>query len=165
MDGGAAAEAGAGTFNAACALEERDFTPDCRVKAAGFQDVVGMMYRLLATLADHPHQTLREHAVQSGDEIVRLNPHVKKAAYDIHHVVGMHRGEHQVAGERGLNGDLCGLAIADLAHHDLVRIVAQDRAHPSSEGHPLLLLDRYLCDAVNLAVDWILEREGFVLLR
>src|SRR5260370_37606755 len=101
MDGSAAAEAGAGTFNAACALEERDFTPDCRVKAAGFQEVVGKMYRLLATLADHPHQTLGDHAVQSGDEIVRLNPHAKKAAYNIHHVVGMHRGKHHDAGDHG----------------------------------------------------------------
>ncbi len=43
-------------------------------------------------------------------------------------VVGVQRGEHQVPGERGLDRDLRGLAVADLADHDHVGVGAHDRA-------------------------------------
>ena len=67
-----------------------------------------------------------------------------EAADDVEHVVGVHGGEHQVAGERRLHRDLGGLRVADLAHHDLVRVVAQDRAQAAREGEALLLVHRDL---------------------
>ena len=86
--------------------------------------------------ADHAHQPLRQNAVQRGDEVVRLDAHVQEAAQHVQHVVGVNRGEHQVAGERGVDGDLRGFLIANFADHDLVGIVAQDGAQAAREGQP-----------------------------
>jgi hypothetical protein len=48
-------------------------------------------------------------------------------------VVGVERREHQVAGERGLDADLGGLEVADLADHDDVGVLAQERAQRRGE--------------------------------
>jgi hypothetical protein len=56
----------------------------------------------------------------------------------------VHGGEHQVAGQRRLHGDLRRLGVADLADHDLVRVVAQDGAQAAREGQALGLVDRDL---------------------
>ena len=42
-------------------------------------------------------------------------------------VVGVHGGEDEVAGEGGLDRDGGGLLVADLPHHDDVRVLAQER--------------------------------------
>ena len=42
--------------------------------------------------------------------------------------------KHQMAGQRGADGDLGGLGVAHLAHHDHVGVEAQDRAQPCGEG-------------------------------
>ena len=76
----------------------------------------------------------------------------------------MHRGEHQVAGESRLNGDLGRLRIPDLAHHDLVRIVAQNGAQSAGEGQPLLLVHRNLGDPLELVFDRILDGDDLVFL-
>jgi hypothetical protein len=54
-------------------------------------------------------QALGDDAVEGGDEVVGVDAHVHEAADDVEHVVGVHGGEHQVAGERRLDGDLGGL--------------------------------------------------------
>ena len=48
-------------------------------------------------------------------------------------VVGVQRGEHEVAGERRLDRDLRGLAVADLADHDDVGVGAHHRAQARGE--------------------------------
>ena len=48
-------------------------------------------------------------------------------------VVGVQRREHEVAGERRLDRDLRGLAVADLADHDHVGVGADHRAQPGGE--------------------------------
>ena len=116
-----------------------------------------------AVRAAHPHQPLRHDAVQGGDEAVGIDPHVDEAADDVEHVVGVHGGEHQVAGQRRLHGDLRGLRIADLADHDLVRVVAQDGAQAAREGQALLLVDRDLQHAGQLVFDRILDGDDLVL--
>ena len=52
-------------------------------------------------------------------------------------VVGVQRREHQVAGERGLDGDLGGLEVADLADHDDVGVLAQEGAQRGGEVQPI----------------------------
>ena len=54
-------------------------------------------------------------------------PMFRKRPNHVDHVVGVHRGEHQVAGERGVDGNLRRFGVADFAHHDLVGIVTQNR--------------------------------------
>ncbi len=53
-------------------------------------------------------------------------------------VVGVQRGEHQVAGLGRLDGDFGGLEVADFADHDHVRILAQEGAQGAGErsGRP-----------------------------
>ena len=113
-------------------------------------------------LADHPHQPLRQNAIQRRNEIVGLDAHVQEAADHVDHVVGVDGSENQVAGQRGVDGDLRCLRVADLAHHDLVRIVAQDGAQAAGERQPLLFVDRNLGDAANLILDRIFDGDDLV---
>jgi hypothetical protein len=68
-------------------------------------------------------------------------------------------GQHHVPGEGGLDGDVGGLAVADLADRDHVRVGAQHRAQPGVEGHPGLRGDLHLLDARDPRLDRVLDRE------
>ena len=83
--------------------------------------------RLATAFADATHESLRHYTVERGDEIVGLDPHVQQTSDDIDDVVGVDGGENEVACERRLHGDVRRLRVADLAHHDLVGVVPQDR--------------------------------------
>ena len=74
-------------------------------------------------------------------------------------VVRVQRGEHQVAGERGLDRDLRGLVVADLADHDHVRVLAQDGAQRLGEGEVDLRVHLRLADAGQLVLDRVLHRQ------
>ena len=163
-DRGAALEAGAAALDAAGALVEREVGVDRRVEPALHQQLRGWRgARTLQCSQMRAHQALRQHAVERRHEVVGLDLHVEEAAEHVDHVVGVDGGEHQVAGERRLDRDLGGLRVADLAHHDLVGIVAQDRAQPAREGEPLLLVDRDLRDAPELVLDRVLDGDDLVL--
>ncbi len=123
---------------------------------------VGILHRLAAEFADDAHQALGQDAIERGDEIVGLDAHIQEPSQHVQHVVGVHRGEHQVSGERGVDGDLGGLLIADFADHDLVRVVAQNGAQPAREGQPLLLIDRNLGDALDLVLHRIFDGDDLV---
>jgi hypothetical protein len=62
-------------------------------------------------------------------------------------VVGVQRGQHQVAGLGGLDGDVGGFQVADLADHDDVRILAQEGLERGREGEAGLVVDVDLVDA------------------
>ena len=62
-------------------------------------------------------------------------------------VVGVQRREDEVAGERGLDGDLRRLAVADLADHDDVGVGAHHRAQAVGERQAGLRVDLHLRDA------------------
>ncbi len=74
----------------------------------------------------------------------------------------MDGGEYQVAGERGLNGDLRRLGVADFADHDFVRVVAQDRAQAARKRQSLFLVDRNLCDAAQLILDRVFNGDDLI---
>jgi hypothetical protein len=84
--------------------------------------------------AQAAHQALGQHAVDGGGDEVALHPHVLHADDGAGGGVGVQGGQHQVAGERRLHGDLRGLAVAHLADHDDVRVLAQDGAQGVGEG-------------------------------
>ncbi len=115
-----------------------------------------------AVRAVQAHQALRPDAVERRHEGVGVDAHVGEAAEDVEHVVGMHRGQHQVAGQRRLHRDFGGFPVADLAHHDLVRVVAQDRAQALGEGQALLLVHRDLQNAGQLVFDRVFDRDDLV---
>ena len=94
----------------------------------------------------------------------------------------MQRGEHQVASERRLHGDLGRFLIADFTDEQHVWIVAQNGPQPASKGQPRLfqnldlvntfelILDRIFNgdDLANRVVDLVergVERRGFAAAR
>src|SRR6476646_4730223 len=162
VDGGAAAVSRPGAFDAALAFVEHHVTPLGRIQAAGLEHVGRVAHGLAAVVADQAHQSLRQDAVERGDEVVGLHAHVQEASDHVHHVVGVYGGEHQVAGERRLDGDLRGFRIANFSHHDLVGIVAQNGAQPAGEGQPFFFIDRDLRDAADLVLDRIFDSDDLV---
>ena len=73
-------------------------------------------------------------------------------------VVGVQGGQHQVAGQRGLDRDLRGLEVADLADHDHVRVLAQDGAQALAKVSSDPGVDLGLADAGQLVLDRVLDR-------
>src|SRR5687767_5356510 len=69
----------------------------------------------------------------------------------------MQRAEHEVPRERGLDGDLSGLAVANLADHNDVRVLAQDRPQAVGKGEVDPGIHLNLPDAIQLIFDRILD--------
>ncbi len=113
-------------------------------------------------LADHADEALRENAIESGNEIVWFDAHVDEAADHVGDVVGVDGGENEMAGERGLNGDLRGFFVANFADHDLVGIVTQNRTQAAGEGEALFFVDGNLRDAADLIFDGIFDGDDFI---
>ncbi len=78
------------------------------------------------------------------------------------HVVGVNGGENQVAGERGIDGDLRGFLVANFADHDFVRVVAQDGAQAAGKGEAFFFVYRNLGDAADLIFDGIFDGDDLV---
>src|SRR3954454_20524375 len=102
------------------------------------------MNRGLAVRADKSDQPLRKDAVESRDEVVRLDTHVEKSSEHVEHVVRVYGGENKVSGERGVDGNLCRFLVANFADHHLVGIVSQNRPKTAGEGQTLLFVYRDL---------------------
>ena len=118
---------------------------------------------LAAALAQHAHQPLRDRRDQRRRDQERLDAHVDQPRDRARPIVGVERREHQVAGEAGLDRDLGGLEVADLADQDHVRVLAQDRAQARGEGEPDRRLHLDLADARQLDLDRVLDRDDVVL--
>ncbi|MCY1455500.1 hypothetical protein D9M71_726380 [compost metagenome] len=71
----------------------------------------------------------------------------------------MQGGQHQVPRQRGLHRNLGGLPIADLAHHDHVRVLSQDGTQTTGEGHVDLAVDLSLADAGKVVLDRVFDGE------
>ena len=67
-----------------------------------------------------------------------------------------------MAGERGADGDVGGLAVADFAHHDDIGILADDVAQAAGEGEADLRIDVDLVDAVHLVLDRIFDGDDLL---
>ena len=97
-----------------------------------------------AVRADAAHEALRHHAAQHAREQEALDAELGEARHRARGVARVHRREHEVAGERGLHRHLRGLGVADLADHDDVGVLAQDRAQRGREGDVDLALHLHL---------------------
>jgi hypothetical protein len=62
-------------------------------------------------------------------------------------IVGVQRGQHEVAGLGCLDGNLGGFEVADFTHHDDVGILAQKGLEREGEGEACLVVDVDLVDA------------------
>src|SRR4029450_8824044 len=110
---GPALEAGAAALDTARALVER-----MRLRQIGGECRLDKRLRINGDLAfavrtDESNETLGHYTVRRRDELIGFNAHVEKSAEHVDDVVGVDRREHEVAGERRLNGDLRRLGIAD----------------------------------------------------
>src|SRR2546422_6787609 len=155
VDAGAPAVAGPTALVAAAPAVERPATPALDPQ----RPEVGGVWRVGHATggADPPHEPLREHAFEHGGDQVRLHPHILQARDRTGRVVRVDRGEHQVARERRLDGDLRRLEVADLADEDHVRVLPNDVPEPRGEREADLRLHVDLVDALELVLDRVLD--------
>src|SRR3989344_3696578 len=116
-------------------------------------------YLFAAAGVECPHQALRNAEDKHRRDKVRLHAHVQEARDDADGVVGVDSREHQVAGQRCLHGKVGGLAVADLADHDDVRVLPQGGAQSVGKGGADLRPDLRLRYAGNSVLDRVLQRE------
>ncbi len=103
--------------------------------------------RGLALGAKFARQTLRRDENHAGRNVERGHAHIHQARQRGGGVISVHRREHHVAGLRGLDRNVSGFQIADLAHHDDVGILAQEGAQRIGEIQPGFFVDVDLVDA------------------
>ena len=109
--------------------------------------------------AQAAHQTLRDDQLDGRGHEEGLHAHVDEAGVGAGRVVGVDGAEDKVAGERGANGDLGGVEVADFADHDDVGVLAQHVAQGAGEGEADLGAHLHLVDAGHLVFDRVLDRD------
>src|SRR5215217_9373973 len=118
-----------------------------------FQDLAFDLDGLLAPLAEPPHEPLGYNTIYSRGGKVGLHAHIGKAAQGPWGVVGVQRGQDEVARQRSLDADLGRLLVAYLAYHHDVGIGAQDVPQAGGEGQADLRVDLDLVEARYLVLD------------
>jgi hypothetical protein len=113
--------------------------------------------RLRALRAGHPGQALAHHQGERRGDQERLDPMSMSRLTAEGAWLACRGGEHQMPRHRRLHGDGGGLGVADLAHHDDVGILAQDRPQAAGEGEPDPLVDLHLVDPGHLVLDRVLQ--------
>ena len=95
---------------------------------------------LLAVPADLAHEPLGEHAEQRGRPDAGVDAEVSEPRDGAEGVVGVQRADDQVPSLGRSEGQLRRLGVADLAEHDDLGVVAQERAGVGREGVPHALV-------------------------
>src|SRR5262249_46490487 len=153
VDGGAAAIAGVVAAVAAGAIEELLVHDVGGAEVQLHEDFGAGLALGAAVRADLADEPLGHDAFDRGGDQERLDAEVAKAGDGRGGVVSVQRAEHQVAGERGLHGDLGGFQVANLADQDDVRVLAENASKGVGEGEIDLGVDVALADAVDLVLD------------
>lgn len=78
--------------------------------------------------AQSPDQPLGYHQLERGSQQITGNPQMPQTDQRVGGGIGMQGRQHQMAGLRRFDGNLCGFGIADFANHDHVRILTQQGA-------------------------------------
>ena len=116
-----------------------------------------------ARMAEPAHQTLRQNPAQHRGERIVLQPHVTQPRHRGGGRIRVQRRQHEPSEQGRVRGDLGGLAIADLAHHDDIRILPHDGAEELLEGQSDLLMHLHLRDAVQPEFDRVFHRHDLAL--
>lgn len=72
----------------------------------------------------------------------------------------MQRGKDQVPCKRCLDGNFCGFGIADFTDHHHIRVLTQNRAQATGEGHADAGVNLRLTDPFNHVFDRVFNREN-----
>jgi len=78
--------------------------------------------------AELAREALGHDQEHGGGDVEGRHAHVGKAGEALRRIIGVQRGQHEVTSLRGLDRDLGGFQVADLADHDDVRVLAQEGA-------------------------------------
>ncbi|OIQ70742.1 hypothetical protein GALL_476410 [mine drainage metagenome] len=108
------------------------------------------------------YQSLGQHAQQRRTQQKRLNAHVGQARDGAGGIVGVQGGEHQVAGQRGLNRNLRGLKVTDFTDHDDVRVLPQNGAQGLGKVKFDLRVDLGLPDTGEFILDRVFDGHDVV---
>ena len=107
----------------------------------------------------HPaHEALGQHAEQGVTEVERVHAHVQQPGHGLWRAVGVQRGHHKVARQRGLDRGLGGFLVADFADHDHVWVGAQERAQGLGKSPVDLGVDLHLPQALLRDFDRVFGR-------
>ncbi|MNG93232.1 hypothetical protein D3C79_521890 [compost metagenome] len=115
-----------------------------------------------AVLAYPPHQALGHHGPQGAGHQIAGGAHVDQAQGAGHRIVGVQRGQHQVAGDGAAQAYLHRLVVPHLPHQQDVRILAQGGAQHLGEGEADLGIDLHLVDPRQPVLHRIFHRDDLV---
>ena len=121
------------------------------------QGVARDLVRFAALAAQPPHQALGHDQQHRGGDVEGRHAHVGQAGQGLGGVVGVQGGQHQVARLRRLDRDLRRLQVADLTHHNDVRVLTQEGAQGGGEGQARLGVHVDLIDPGNLDLHRVLD--------
>ena len=160
--------AAAAIANAAAALAARRFMHaiaglETKRLIAGIGGEIGTFENafLLAAVTQDADQTLRDHRPQRRFEQEPLDAEIEQARHRRRRGFGVQGGQHEMAGERRMNGDVGGLGVAHFAHHDDIRILADESPHRGGESKADRGFHLRLVHALNFIFDRILDRSEF----
>ena len=112
-----------------------------------------------AVHAQAANQPLREHRRQAVGDLERLEAEVHQTRHRARGVGRVERAQDEMPGIRRLSHNLRDLGIANLADHDHVGILAQDRSQDGRERVAGAAVDRYLRNARHRALHGILDAD------
>ena len=136
-----------------------------RELAEHLQLAVGRRIGLAALLADRTDETLGHGRTKGRGDEERLDADIEKTGDGRGGVVGVEGREHEVASERGLHGDVGCLGVTNLADHDDVRRLTQDRAEGGGEVEADILVDLHLVDTAHLVFDRVFDGDELLVGR
>ena len=161
-DGDAAGVAGVFAALTAPATVERHTFKKGRVDAQILVHLGRISNRLLADRADSPHEPLSGRQDDRRGNQEGRDAHVVEARDGPGSVIAVHGAQHLVAGERGFDGDLSSLLVADFADHDDVRVLSQNGTQRVGERQTDFLFGRHLIDPWNLEFYGVFHRNDVV---
>src|SRR6266478_1850496 len=109
----------------------------------------------LAVAADAADKTLRANQVNGSGHEKWFDAHVHQTADGRGRVIGVQRGEHQVARKRGLDSNFCRFKVANLSDQNNIRILPQEGTERGGKVQADLLLHLHLVDARQLKLDGV----------
>src|SRR5262245_5298030 len=108
----------------------------------------GWMIGLFALGADPFAQSLGEHSQHRIGEVEGIAAQIQQTNHRLDRTVGVEGTEHQVACERGFNGDIGRFFVPHLPDHDDIRVSTQERPHRGRERKADLRMDLDLAETI-----------------